>query len=455
MFQLTGKEKITVIGSGVSGFSAALCASKRFPSVFLSDQGVVDDRVKERAREAGIAWEEEGHSERAWQSDLVVVSSGIPPTACPVLEARKRGLPLISEADFVFPWLHAKLIGVSGSNGKTTTTALLAHLLREGGYEAEAAGNIGAPLADFVGRELDFLVVELSSFQLHWSQGLRLAGALLTNLAPDHIDWHGSFEAYVAAKMKLFSFLPRQGWGILQYGDAESLAKLEVAATLHRLTWEEKSAGPGDILLTSTDAWQVEEEGFRKLFQREALSLPGKHNFENAAMASAAASLIGLDTLDITRGLLSFHSLPHRCEVVGDMDGLRFVDDSKGTNVAATVTALSSLEGPKVILLGGKGKGEDYTPLALAVQKEARYAVLYGVEAPAIAKALKEAGYARFEITEDLSGAFSKALEQARPGDTILLSPACTSWDQYPNYKERGRHFCRLVEAISHGKGDE
>lgn len=455
MLQMTtGKERVTVIGAGISGFATALLAAKESASLLLSDQGPITEAVKDRAYAAGIELEERGHSDKAWQCDLVIVSSGIAPTAAPIKEAKKRGLPLVSEADYVYPHLKARLIGVTGSNGKTTTTALLAHLLRCGGLRAEAAGNIGAPLADFAGRELDYLVVELSSFQLHWARKLRLCGALLTNLAPDHIDWHGSYEAYVAAKANIFSLVEDGGWGIFRAADEEVLTgSLKETVRRCRLAWDDRGLSAGDLLLAADGASLLTGDGSLCLFQREVFSLPGRHNLENAAMASAAATLAGLETGSLDGGLRSFEALPHRCQVVGIIDGVTFVDDSKGTNVAATITALTSLEGPKVILLGGKGKGESYGELALAVKAEAKAAVLFGAEAESIAEALCSIGFRRYFIEQDLARSFDRALEEVESGEMVLLSPACTSWDQYPNYKERGRHFRRLVEEKAHGTG--
>ncbi|MBL3572269.1 MAG: UDP-N-acetylmuramoyl-L-alanine--D-glutamate ligase [Synergistaceae bacterium] len=440
--------RITVIGAGVSGLSTAMFAADNGYHVFLSDQGLINCEDKAKAEAKGVLWEEGGHTDKAWATDLVVLSSGIAPHSTPVQEAIRRGLPIIGEIDFVSPWLSAKLIGVTGSNGKTTTTALLAHLLKEAGFMAEAAGNIGAPLGSFVGRDLDYLIVELSSFQLHWAQETRLVGALLTNMAPDHIDWHGSYEAYQQSKLKIFNLLVRGGWGILQKRDRGFVSGIH-GRQFHYLTWQTESADPGDITIDSQDiAWNINANKYS--VAHNGLSILGRHNIENAAMAIVAAVSIGVAPDQLINGLKSFAPLPHRCEVIAMKKGILFVNDSKGTNVAAAVTALASLEGSKIILLGGKGKGEDYAPLVEALKRYAKKAVLYGEEGPALAEAIRSSGLEEdfFSIHLTLSDAFEQATMLADKGDMILLSPACTSWDQYKSYKDRGVHFQKLVEAF-------
>lgn len=440
--------RITVIGAGVSGLSAAMFAADNDYHVFLSDQGLITGEDKAKAQAKGILWEEGGHTDKAWATDLVVLSSGIAPHSTPVQEAMRRGLPIIGEIDFVSPRLSAKLIGVTGSNGKTTTTALLAHLLKGAGFAAEAAGNIGAPLGSFVEKNLDYLVVELSSFQLHWAQETRLVGALITNMAPDHIDWHGSYKAYQKSKLKIFNFLVEGGWGILQKRDRRFVSGIH-DRQFHYLTWQTESVDPSDIAIDSQDiVWRINANKYS--VAHHGLSVLGRHNIENAAMAIVAASSIGVTPDQLLDGLKSFAPLPHRCEVIAMKKGILFVNDSKGTNVAATVTALASLEGNKIILLGGKGKGEDYSPLAKALKRYAKRAVLYGEEGPALAEAIRLSGVGEdfFSLHSNLSDAFEQATMLADKGDTILLSPACTSWDQYKSYKDRGVHFQKLVEAF-------
>ena len=450
-----GIQRITVLGGGVSGLALAELAQDRGWSVFVTDRGSLGEGV-ERLRRRGIPFEEEGHTPRLYEADLLLLGSGIAPGTPEVQEALRRGIPVQGELDFVAPLLRRPLIGVTGSNGKTTTTALIGHLLNQEGVAAQVAGNIGTPLASLVqATELEWIVAELSSFQLHWSRELRCSLGVVTNLAPDHLDWHGSYEAYTDAKGNLLRCLSPGGAAILQRGD---LDRLPVVPTRIPLSWEEAPSRPGIALVRSREEaiWFPESGIPRRLFGFDQVPLLGDHNLENAAMAATAVHLaLGREPRALPGSLGTFASPPHRCERAGEWGGVRFVDDSKGTNVAAAVTALSSLPGPKVVLLGGKGKGESYADLARAVKERARYAVLFGAEGPAIGKALSAEGYGHWTCVETLDQAFPLATAQALPGDTVLLSPACTSWDQYRNYKERGLHFCRLVQELRGSSGSD
>jgi UDP-N-acetylmuramoylalanine--D-glutamate ligase len=303
------------------------------------------------------------------------------------------------------------------------------------------------------------VTLELSSFQLHWAHNLNCAVAVVTNLAPDHIDWHGSYGAYVAAKAKLLSLQDSRGWSVVQDRDAEALglkgAKLERTVAL---SWDSrpKSAAAGHIFMGEDAATlRVSKEGEREneehlLFRYEDTALLGNHNLENVAMALAAARLLGASApAEKAREFLSdFVPLPHRCEPAGTIDGVTYVDDSKGTNVAASVTALSSIKGRKVVILGGKGKGEDYAPLAEAVAREADAAVLIGVEKKRIEAALREIGFSAVCLADGMEEAVAAARRLARPGMVVLLSPACTSWDMYESYKKRGEHFRAVVRSL-------
>ena len=333
--------------------------------------------------------------------DVVVKSPGVPGEAPLVVAARERGIPVWSEVELGFRLLpDAKFVGVTGTNGKTTTTELLGAIFRAAGRDVAVAGNVGTPLTSV--RSADWVVCELSSFQLEDVHELACDVAVLLNLEPDHLDRHGSFEAYRDAKLRIFeraraSVVPR-GLG---------LAGIEFAVD------DELPAEP---------------------------LIRGAHNRENAAAATAAARAAGIADEPIAEALRTFPGVPHRLELVGERDGVRYVNDSKATNVAAALPALAAYaDEPVHLILGGSPKGEDFAPLAAAIGPNVRSVHLIGAEAERLAAVIEG------ERDETLAQAVAHAARLAQPGDVILLSPACASYDQFANFEERGDAFRKLV----------
>jgi UDP-N-acetylmuramoylalanine--D-glutamate ligase len=446
-----GSKRLTVVGAGVSGTALALLAARMGARVFVSEErDSFPEGAADRLEKAGVTWETGGHSARAFEADALLLSSGVSPRAFCVEEAGRRHIPVVGELDFVVPRLRGRIVGVTGSNGKSTLTALCGHLLEKAGAKAAVGGNIGEAASLFADEDFDFVVLELSSFQLHWAHTLKSAVAVVTNLAPDHIDWHGSYEAYVAAKAKAISLQDGSGWAVVQERDRGALG-LE-GGGLDRtaaLSWDDRPPGAAGHIFMGKDSAVLRLGGEeRLLFRYAGIPLLGKHNLENAAMALAAVSLLGVSVSAARAGLADFRPLPHRCERVGEIGGVTYVDDSKGTNVAASVTALSSIEGRKIAILGGKGKGEDYAPLAEAVAREADAAVLLGAEKDRIEAALRSVGFSNIQKAADMEEAVFAARRLARPGMVVLLSPACTSWDMYESYKKRGEHFRAVVRSL-------
>ncbi|MDR3231771.1 MAG: UDP-N-acetylmuramoyl-L-alanine--D-glutamate ligase [Synergistaceae bacterium] len=443
-------KRITVIGAGVSGTALALLARRLGADVFVSEErNVVSPETAGTLGREDIAWEVSGHSARAYDADVLLLSSGIPPNAPCVAEAGRRGLSVVGELDFVAPHMEGRILGVTGSNGKSTLTSLTGHLLQKAGFKTAVGGNLGSAASLFAGEKFDFLVLELSSFQLHWAHDLRCETAIVTNLAPDHIDWHGSYEAYVGAKAKILSMQDAEGWRIVQDRDCEALGIQNFDRTVVLSRGEKPAHKAGGHIFMGEDAATLRMEGKEyPLFRCADVTLLGRHNMENVAMGLVAARLSDVAVSDVRGALSDFKPLPHRCEFAGSVNGVTYVDDSKGTNVAASVTALSSIEGRKIAILGGKGKGEDYAPLAEAVVREADAAVVLGAERANIQTALRAAGYSAIHEVADMKEAVETAYRLARPGMVVLLSPACTSWDMYPNYGKRGEHFRSLVRAL-------
>lgn len=441
-------KKITVIGAGVSGSELALLASRLGARAFVSDCGEIAEDKKELFAEAGIAWETGANTARALDAGLVVVSSGISPDVPIIKEALAKNIPVQGELDFVYPYLSGQIIAVTGSNGKTTTASMTGFFLSELGYNCLTGGNIGNAIAKAAGTEYEYIVLELSSFQLHWAERFRADVSIVTNLAPDHIDWHGSYAKYAEAKANVIRLLKKDGTAIYQERDRDELH----AAGGLPLSWGDARGADGIYMDEAGGcAWLRFGGLISKLFDFRDTRLLGKHNMENTAMALAALRSLGITVpAELTR---RYTPPGHRCAYAGEAGGVIFVDDSKGTNVAASVTAMGSLPNRKVVILGGKGKGEDYAPLAEAVKEYAAWAVLLGEEREKIAAALAKAGYKSYSFAADMDEAVEAAYAKAEAGQTVLLSPACTSWDMYPNYGARGDHFTRATEAIIKREG--
>ena len=446
------KKSITVVGAGVSGRSLALLAKKSGYSVFVTEQKEIDLETRKIFEESGITFESGKHSSKMLECDAMVLSSGISPVSKPVVAARKKKILLLGELDFVRPFLLGSIIGITGSNGKTTTTMLTGHLFEKCGFKASVAGNVGSPLAEHAGVDNDIIVAELSSFQLFWAENFDLDLAVVTNIDPDNIDWHGTLEEYFRSKRKILKMLMPEGKVICQFRDIPNLL-LEEDWTKRAvpLYWGRQNGCEyhDSIVMLEDTAVLSGSDGEIRLFDYKDVPLLGKHNLENAAMSFASMFLKGGDLKKAGCALHSFKAPSHRCEPVACIKGVYYVDDSKGTNVAATITALSSLKGRKIVILGGKGKGEDYRPLAVAVSREAEGAVVIGEERTKICDALKNEGFSAYSTADTMKEAVQKASRMSRKGYVVLLSPACTSWDMYANYKERGDDFKRSVESLT------
>ena len=441
--------KLTVIGAGVSGQGLAMLAHTLGENVLVSEQKTIPENVKALFAQNNIAYEE-GHSDRVFEdTSEILISSGIPPQSEILRQAEERGMTLTGELDYVLPHIRtSNLVCVTGSNGKSTVTSLIGHILARAGWKSGAGGNLGTASAKFTQEDFDAVVLELSSFQLaRATKNLRAKVSIITNLAPDHIDWHGSYEAYVEAKSRVLTLRDPEGWGIIQDRDFDTL---NPSGKIITLSWTQTTshATAGHIFMKDSEAVLTLNGETTSLFRYTDTTLIGSHNLENVAMSLCTAYLLGVrgSAKSLMEG---FRPLPHRCEHAGTIDGVQYIDDSKGTNVAATITAMQSIPGRNIIILGGQGKGEDYAPLAEAVKSECDGAVLIGEEAGKIQEALERAGYRDFHRVSTMEEAVNVSRSLAKPGMVVLLSPACTSWDMYKSYKARGEHFCRIVSEIS------
>jgi UDP-N-acetylmuramoylalanine--D-glutamate ligase len=402
-----------VVGLARSGLAAASALAGRGVQVVAADRSPDVDagRLGELGVELRLGTEEEALLERV---DLVVKSPGVPAESPLVAAARSRGVPVWSEVELGYRLLPARsrLIGVTGTNGKTTTTELLGAILRAAGRDVEVAGNVGRALTDaaLVATEGSWVVCELSSFQLEDVHTLACDVAVLLNLEPDHLDRHGTFEAYRAAKLRIFE-----------------RARAKVVPRGFEIEGIEFSADdplPAEPLI------------------------PGRHNRENAAAATVAARAAGVPDDAIAEALRTFPGVPHRLELVRELHGVRWVNDSKATNTAAARRGVAAYDAPLRLILGGSLKGEDFGPFVRGLPANVRSIYLVGAAGDELAAALDAAGRA-YVRAGDIPTAVERAAADAEPGDVVLLSPACASYDQFANFEERGDTFRRLVEELS------
>ena len=447
--------RIAILGFARSGRSLASALLARGVEVSVGDdRPEADFEGTALFREAGVRFSFGAPGEDLLDgAEWLVLSPGVPLSAPLVARAQARGLAVLAE--FEVAWRIAeeeveganRWIAVTGTNGKSTTTSWIAHILRRAGRPVALAGNIGVPLSDFLSerKPRDF-VCELSSFQLEAIDRFRPQVAVLTNVTPDHLDRYADFEEYRAAKQRLFE---NQREGDVAVVNADDRAASSAATgRARRVPFSRRTEALGGAWLEASALVSEVNGPRRRMLPASDLALPGAHNLENALAAMAAAQAAGASDEDVCEGLRRFHGLPHRTELVAEAAGVRWINDSKGTNVDATVKALEGFpQGSVLLILGGRDKHGDFPALAGPVARAARFVLTIGEAAPLIEKAL--AGVVAVEHAETMARAVERAQELARPGDAVLLSPACASFDQYKNFEERGNDFARLARAAA------
>ena len=443
------RKKMVVLGAAESGVGAAVLALKKGFEVFVSDAGKIKPRYVEMLDRYGVAWEDGGHTEaKVLAADEVVKSPGIPEDAPMVVKAREAGIPIISEIEFAGRYTDAKMICITGSNGKTTTTSLIYHILRKAGYNVGLAGNIGQSLALQVAeKDYDWYVIELSSFQLDNMYKFRAHIGVLLNITPDHLDRYGfCMQNYVDAKMRI---LQNQDAGdaFVYWADdpvvAGELGKYDIRARRCPFSILRKDGMAGYV----AGGEYVLDMGGTFRMPEEALSLSGKHNLYNSLAAGIAARLAGVSDEVIREGLGDFKGVEHRLEKVADVRGVAFVNDSKATNVDACWYALDSMKTPVVLILGGKDKGNDYGAIADLVRQKCAGLVYLGADNKKLHEFFDSFGIPVAD-THSMKDCVEACVRMARPGDTVLLSPCCASFDLFKNMEDRGEQFKSLVRAL-------
>lgn len=442
-------KRIVVLGAGESGAGAAVLAKKEGFDVFVSDTSAIKDHYKQMLDSHGIAWEEGRHTEeKVLSADEIIKSPGIPAEAPMVRKAAERGIHIISEIEFAGRYTDSKMICITGSNGKTTTTSLIYHIFRQAGYDAGLAGNIGRSLALQVAEDPhEYYIIELSSFQLDNMYDFRANIAILLNITPDHLDRYGNcMQNYVDAKMRIIRNQTEADAFIYWNDDPvirRELEKYDIRAVQCPFSELKERGSIGYI-----------EEGQYTIewptpfnMEQESLSLTGKHNIYNSLAAGIASNISGIKKEVIRKSLSDFPGVEHRLEKVTTVRGVLYVNDSKATNVDACWYALESMKTKVVLILGGKDKGNDYTPIIPLVRQKCSALVYLGADNSKLHSVFDQLGLP-VRDTHSMKDCVEACYELAQPGETVLLSPCCASFDLFKNMEDRGEQFKELARAL-------
>ena len=464
--ELEDIRSLTVLGLSRSGRPAALLARRRLPAariVGLDEGAELSAEALVSLASAGVTVYLGPEAVLPDGVDVLVKSPGVPDSSPVVQEALRRGVALWSEVEFAARFLPNRIVGITGTNGKTTTTELTGAILRDAGLPVAVGGNIGNALAEMPGvlPPETTIVAELSSFQLEHIERFRAHVAVLLNLTEDHLDRHGSYRAYVDAKLRIFANQTGDDLALLNADDPSTLDELPslLAPGAGRHAWFSArrgyvahglAAGVGDDEML----WLEHCGEHVVLCHSSELALKGLHNLQNSLAAAAAAAAAGAPTAAVTETLRTFEGVPHRLQVAGIVDGVTYINDSKATNVDATLKALTAYSGAVHLILGGYDKGASYEDLAAATEGLVKEVLLIGATAPQLAEAFAARRAAKgpaataFVVCGNLEAALAVASKAATVGDVVMLSPACASWDQYRDYIARGEHFLQVVDEM-------
>lgn len=443
------KEKIVILGAGESGTGAALLAKAKGYDVFVSDSGAVKDKYKKELTSSDIAFEEGGHTdEKILDAKLIIKSPGIPGKAPIIKKTATLNIPVIDEIEFAFRHTDAKIIAVTGTNGKTTTTLLTYHLMKQAGFNVALAGNVGFSMARQVAREhFDWYVLEISSYQLDGTETFKPEIGILLNITPDHLDRYDyTMQNYVNSKFQLIENMTRQEY-FIYYADDEVITK-EIrtrSVVPQQIPVSLQPSAKSDVRYDGSSMTFNLKEKFS--IAQSDTSLKGPHNLINTMAAVTAVYLAGAGLDSIREGLKTFVNAPHRLESVGTINGVEFVNDSKATNVDSVVYALGSFDRPLVWIAGGIDKGNDYNLIKEAVKKKVRALICLGKDNDKLKAAFGDT-VPVIKETQSVKELVKMSLELAKEGDVVLLSPACASFDLFRNYEDRGDQFRAAVREV-------
>ncbi|EFI73042.1 MULTISPECIES: UDP-N-acetylmuramoyl-L-alanine--D-glutamate ligase [Segatella] len=441
--------RIVVLGAGESGAGAAILAKKEGFDVFVSDMSKIKDKYKKMLEDHQIEWEEGQHTEeKILNADEIIKSPGIPKEAPMIQKIINKGIHIISEIEFAGRYTDAKMICITGSNGKTTTTSLIYHIFKTAGYDAGLAGNIGNSLALQVAEEPhEYYIIELSSFQLDNMYDFRANIAILLNITPDHLDrYDNKFENYADAKMRILQNQTQEDSFIYWNDDPviqKELNKFKITGRACPFSEIKEKNVIGYI----EDGKYIIEHPTPFCMEQDDMSLTGKHNIYNSLAAGIAADIAGIKKEDIHKGLSSFPGVEHRLEKVCKVDGVQYINDSKATNVDACWYALESMKTPTILILGGKDKGNDYSQIYDLVKEKCRGLVYLGADNKKLHENFDQFGIP-VKDTHGMKECVQACRDLAQPGDTVLLSPCCASFDLFKNMEDRGEQFKTLVRSL-------
>ena len=444
------KNKIVILGGGESGIGTAILGKKEGFEVFVSDYGKIKKKYKQVLLHYEINWEEEAHSEtEILSAGIVMKSPGIPENTPIVLKLKKKGIRIVSEIEFAATYTSATLIGITGSNGKTTVATMIHKILKDAGNNAAIAGNIGKSFAELVAtKDINQFVLELSSFQLDGTYNFAPHIAILTNLSPDHLDrYDNDYEKYIASKFKIVMNQTSDDYFIYDADDlminkwvSNTIIKSQlIPFSLQKELKKGAYIKNNELIITTNN--NTFTMSITKLGQQ------GQHNIKNAMAASTASTLLNIRKATIRRSLENFQGVEHRLENVLKINNVRYINDSKGTNVNATFYALDSMEASTVWIVGGVDKGNDYSELFALVNEKVKAIICLGVDNEKIIKAFGNVVDIMVE-THSMEDAVKVAYRLSKKGDNVLLSPACASFDLFENYEDRGRQFKNAVRNL-------
>ena len=444
-------QRLVVLGGGESGVGTAILGKKQGYDVFVSDFGRIKDNYREVLKLYEIKWEDEKHTEDLiLNADVVMKSPGIPEKAPIVKKLLEKGIPVISEIEFTVQFTNAKTIGITGSNGKTTTTMLTYHLLKDGGLNVGLGGNIGKSFAWQVAEEnYDCYVLELSSFQLDGNIKYRPDIAIITNISPDHLDRYDyKYENYIASKFRITMNQTEEDFLIYDADDeaiAEWFKNNKTKAQLIPFSLTKTFEMGAFIKEKTMEVNIINEEEFT--METETMALEGKHNMKNAMAATSVAKLMKIRNATIRESLSNFQGVEHRLEKVLKIQNVQYINDSKATNVNATFFALDSMNTPTVWIVGGVDKGNDYNELMSLVREKVKAIICLGVDNKKIIAVFGNVVDMMIEVN-NMEDAVKMAQRLSEKGDTVLLSPACASFDLFENYEDRGNQFKQAVKHL-------